>query len=326
MSAIRLSATSVREWLKCQTAWRLRNIAGLDPDRDEEALRIGGAWAKCHEAYEKKLAEDVDGIVPDEVLKFAGLIAANDTLDKLYNNIPPGTDAKVWEAEREMLRRSFTVYHDTYREQLQSISVEKRETFPLSNPLTDMPVPESQAVCVVKLDRLVQTPEGPAVFEMKSTSRDITPGSDYWQSLRLDVQVSFYAKYLQLLTGNLTPTIYDVWKRPLLRLKQNESVQEYADRVEEKLRAAPAESFQRHLIARTERDIETFDREMWNIFQQMKGVIAKDQYVSNTSQCISFMGKCPYHAICSRDGAERVVREQLVPIGFRKRDLTKVKA
>src|ERR1700676_3425160 len=140
MPQIRLSATSIRDYLTCSQKYRLRYIAGLDPDQDAEALRIGGAWAKMHEHGEE-------------------------ILNKLYTNIPPGYDADEWEAEREMIRRSFLVYRGTYREQLNVIETEGKHEFPLGNPIAGLPVPLKDAVCVVKLDKLIQIPAGiPAVF------------------------------------------------------------------------------------------------------------------------------------------------------------------
>lgn len=315
MSQIRLSASSIRDYLTCGQKYRLKYIAGLDPDVSVEALRIGGAWAKMHEYYEKSLAS--------HHMKNEAQAEACQLLDKIYNNIPPGYDAKEWEAEREMLRRSFIVYQEVYKDSdFNVIETEGKHEFPLIHPDTGMAIPERDAVCVVKLDKFVRDSAGtPCVLEMKSTTREITPGSDYWQSLRLDIQISFYARWAKLAEGEIGPTIYDVWRRPLLRLKKDEIVAEYADRVEEKLRANPAEHFQRHEIVRTDKDLEMFDRELWNVYQQMKETIRRDLWVSNTSQCISFMGKCPYHSICSREGAERTVREQLTPVGFKKREI-----
>jgi len=154
---------------------------------------------------------------------------------------------------------------------------------------------------------------------MKSTSRDIAPGSDYWQSLRLDIQVSFYAFWGIQTYGTINPTIYDVWRRPLLRLKKDETITEYADRVEAKLRENPQEHFQRHQIARTDADMEQFQLELWNCYQTMKAMIQRDGFYSNEQQCITITGSCPYKRVCFNEGADKVVREQLVPIGFKKR-------
>jgi hypothetical protein len=309
---IRLSPTSVRDFLTCPFKYALRYHANLEPDTDVEALRIGGAWHKCHETY-KLATADHDRGDPES--------AARATLDKLYCNIPPGTPAPLWEAEREMIWRSFVVYQDVYAgKELKSLAVEARHVFPLYNPHTGMPMPEKDVVCVVKVDEVVA---GPAVFEMKSTSREIAPGSDYWQSLRLDRQVSFYSFWANMVYGEISPTLFDVWRRPLLRLKKDESVLEYADRVEAKLRENPAEHFQRHEIARTDADLAQFELELWNIYQTIKAMQARDGWYGNESQCISFMGSCPYKNICFREGATRTIKEGLVPLGFRKKkDLT----
>jgi PD-(D/E)XK nuclease superfamily len=317
---LRLSPSSIRAFRTCPQKFRLSYLANLDSDRDEEALRIGGAWAKCHEHYKLALRNPISKTdALNEVLQL---------LDKLYINIPPNIDPKVWEAEREMIHRSFAVYQDVYaNSQLTSLAVEDRHVFPLFNPHTGLPIPESEAVCVIKVDEIVRDeppvdqPSNwrPYILEMKSTSRDIAPGSDYWQSLRLDIQVSFYNFWSRQMWEVNTPVIYDVWRKPLLRLKKDESVAEYADRVEAKLRENPPDHFQRHQIARTDKDMEQFQLELWNCYQAMKAMIQRDGFYSNESQCITITGSCPYKKICFNEGADKVVRENLVPLGFKKR-------
>ena len=95
---IRLSASSIRTWLTCQTKYRLSYVAGLDPDRDEEALRIGGAWAKMHEAYEKRYQAGTSDEFKQDVIDSLAIAAASASLNAMYNIIPPGTPANVWEA------------------------------------------------------------------------------------------------------------------------------------------------------------------------------------------------------------------------------------
>jgi len=55
------------------------------------------------------------------------------------------------------------------------------------------------------------------VVEHKTTSSDITQGSEYWQRLRLDTQVSTYITALKSVGYDVRGCIYDVVKKPLLR-------------------------------------------------------------------------------------------------------------
>lgn len=98
-----------------------------------------------------------------------------------------------------------------------TVGVEREFIAPLINPDTNAP---SRTYRIGgKMDALRLDADGNAwVMEHKTTSSDITPGSAYWQRLRLDAQISIYldaAPQLEELEGRpITGMVYDVIKRP----------------------------------------------------------------------------------------------------------------
>jgi len=69
-----------------------------------------------------------------------------------------------------------------------------------------------------KIDGLVEDERKEQwIVEHKTTSMDITDGSEYWQKLRMDAQVSTYFVGARSVGVHVSGCIYDVIKKPMLR-------------------------------------------------------------------------------------------------------------
>lgn len=68
-----------------------------------------------------------------------------------------------------------------------------------------------------KIDVVAQNRRGIWIVEHKTTSEDISQGSEYWLRLRLDAQVSTYFVGARALGHDVQGCIYDVIKKPALR-------------------------------------------------------------------------------------------------------------
>lgn len=68
-----------------------------------------------------------------------------------------------------------------------------------------------------KLDALIRNTETGEtwVLEHKTTKRDASPGSSYWEVLSIDAQISIYVDGATMLGHEIAGCIYDVLKRPL---------------------------------------------------------------------------------------------------------------
>lgn len=91
------------------------------------------------------------------------------------------------------------------------------------------------------------------LWELKTTSEDIDPGSDYWLKLRLDWQISLYCWAL-----GLNHVMYDVAKKPTIRQKKEESLEEYRNRCIEQLTSEPDRFFARKEVVRLDRELQQF--------------------------------------------------------------------
>lgn len=115
-------------------------------------------------------------------------------------------------------RCMMAVYHARHwaetTEELEVLAVECEFTAPLTNPDTGATSRTWQRAG--KFDALVRTRRGGTVLvvEHKTSSDDITPGSDYWTALTLDGQVSGYLEGARALGYEVAGCLYDVLGKP----------------------------------------------------------------------------------------------------------------
>lgn len=101
-------------------------------------------------------------------------------------------------------------------EHLEVLAVEAEFTAPLVNPESGAASRTWQMAG--KLDAIVRTADGHVLtVEHKTSSEDISQGSEYWRRLQLDHQVSDYFVGARALGFNPDGCLYDVIGKPMLR-------------------------------------------------------------------------------------------------------------
>ena len=157
------------------------------------------------------------------------------------------------------------------------------------------------------------------VIEHKTSSEDITPGSDYWRRLVLDSQVSTYDRAAKDLGHDPSGVLYDVLasdlpkpykatpeekrkytKAGVLYANQREE-DEPPDGYRQRVRAYIADNidivYQRATVARTEAD-EAEAREDLNAWAE--AIIRGGYAPKNPKACKTFGMECAYLPICTR--------------------------
>lgn len=181
----------------CARLHHLKYDLGYRPIWDGDDQRFGSIFHKGLEAWWKawELAED-------ERLD-AGLAAFADVSD-------PFERAKA----EEMLRGYHYMWKD---EPYEVVSVEQEFLGELRNPESGMPSRTWRLGG--KLDVLVRDTRDGLVrlMEHKTSSEDISAGSEYWRRLRMDGQVSVYYEGARLLGHEVAACVYDVCGKPGLR-------------------------------------------------------------------------------------------------------------
>lgn len=230
-----LSASAIAAYKACPTRFRLGYREGLRLDEDTESQRIGTNWHALHEVYWDAYnvagcAED--GLDPAECARER----AFNFLNEAYQEPPPTMTPFEFQVEREILLQSFFAYlwywqHDP----IDVVASEVAFRLPIHDPAIGLPLPTEEVVRVGKIDHVVEWQGMIGNVERKSTTRDITPGSDYWSRSTKDTQVSMYAlAFRDMLQAGQLPkavqeavervgrfgnTLYDVWRRPSIKPK-----------------------------------------------------------------------------------------------------------
>ena len=147
------------------------------------------------------------------------------------------------------------------------------------------------------------------IVEHKSTTQDISPGSQYWQErISCDPQVSTYARaYPEAYV------LYDVLRVPALRLleansrrKAAETPEEYVARCIVAMSEEPDKYFQRAHLVRLESERDAFERDVEMVTESMHA----GDHPRNPKACFSFGKKCDFFGVCwsgtPLDSLERV--------------------
>lgn len=132
------------------------------------------------------------------------------------------------------------------------------------------------------------------IVEHKTTSADIMQSGEYEYNLLWDEQILAYMS----LTGS-RKVHYTVCKKPTIRLKKDETEEEFHNRIlawydentEEKLRVFTVE--------RTDAEVEQFEKDFKAICHEMKLTAKNEKKIyRNTCNCSVWGRRCEYSSIC----------------------------
>lgn len=276
----------------CPRKHYLRYELGLRPAETSLALRVGTAFHAALEAEDK--GEDWHAAISQAV--------------------PDPYDLAL-------VVTMFVRYREFWMEHpLEVVATELPFELPLLNPETGRPTPNFKLAG--KLDRIVRLADGRlALMEYKTTSRDASPGSDYWVALQKDQQISIYVLAARALGYPVETVLYDVTRRPLMRPKKatpieqrkyrktdgglyagqretDETPEEFAERVSTSIAEAPELWFQRQEIARLDQDLEECQAELWQQQLSIRAMQRSGGWYRNPGACFDDF-TCDFLAVCS---------------------------
>jgi PD-(D/E)XK nuclease superfamily len=156
---------------------------------------------------------------------------------------------------------------------------------------------------VIKLDNLIRIRKKKILHELK-TSKYIT--KDYIQMIRTDVQTAayFYVHNLIYEKDKIEEVMYDVIRKPSIRLKKQESYPSYLERLADWYdrpgdeTVFHVERFTQPLISQ-----ESLLNTIGKVSEDMLRSKTKEDYYQDFDQCASYYGeKCPYFELCHEGG------------------------
>ena len=269
-----LTQSSLRTLGSCEEKYRLRYIEGLRSSAYKPALTIGSAF---HEGVEHQSA---------------------DVAEKCYRD----ARGSSWtEAEREGLERDVAIIRAMVGGALEKwvIWPEKSERemafeLPLRNPATG--AASTRHVFSGVFDGLWKDLGGrPVLLEMKTTGR---LDADYIRRLDLDPQISAYCHAASLLLGEpVREVAYRIVRKPSIRQRKSETVEEYADRVTADYLERPEFYFADEVVTRSEEELDRWWHEAWEIHRRVLRLENGEMSIRNTRSCLDF-GRCDYFDLC----------------------------
>ena len=280
----------------CPRRHYLRYEVGLTKEEQSFALRVGSAFHEAHNAKDED--RDIDAVIDAHL---------EDPYDKAIVAAMFDAHSRRWEGE-----------------DLEVVATELPFEIPLVNPRTGAATPIWRLAG--KIDRIVKLTDGRlALMERKTTSRDFSPGADYWVRLHLDQQLSIYVIAARESGYPVDTILYDVTRRPALRpLKatpeekrkykvggalyanqhaNDETPPEFAGRVAGEIFDKPNYYFARIEIARLEQDLEDCRSEVWMQQLTIRNAQRDGHWYRNPDSCYEPWA-CDYLPICQNRDLE----------------------
>jgi hypothetical protein len=293
-----ITNSEVRTFRRCPREWRLAYGLGYRSLHRAEPLRFGNLMHIGLEAW--WLADD--GMRLD-----AAIEAISPHAEDEYELVRAGVLLQGYDAR----------WHD---EPLAMIAVEREFRAPLLNPETG--APSRTFELAGKLDVIVRNLRDGLVYlvEHKTTSEDIGAGSQYWQRLQLDPQISTYFAGAKASGYDVAGCIYDVIGKPGLRpakatpsesrkyTKQgrlyanqrdtDETPDEFRQRLIEAVAAEPDRYYQRGTVVRLEAEERDAAFDMWQTARLIREADLAQRWPRNPDACSRFGRTCSFFGVC----------------------------
>ena len=144
------------------------------------------------------------------------------------------------------------------------------------------------------------------IVEHKTSSADISPGSDYWRRLRLDSQISMYYDGARALGYEPTGIVYDVLAKPNLRLgsatkkrAQAETLEEFRERFSATIAENPNAIYARSRLVRFDDELDEARRDVWATARQLDQAMRLGEHPRNPGACWKYGSMCEFFPVCS---------------------------
>lgn len=163
------------------------------------------------------------------------------------------------------------------------------------------------------------------VVEHKTTSEDIELGSQYWQMLTLNDQISTYLEGVKQIGFQPRGMVYDVIRKPgekpyevNTRRSVAEAPEEYGARILEKIGEDPNKYFRRGVIVRIGNEAHIAAQNAWLYSQQVIAFRKNENFPQNPGGCKAWNRLCEFWDVCAgNDRIDNTMR--FTPPGLREK-------
>ena len=135
---------------------------------------------------------------------------------------------------------------------------------------------------------------------------------NYIDKLMLDQQLTTYIYALQRQEQiKISGVIYRMLRKPSIRQRKNETIGQFIERLTQDYKDRPEFYFFEEQLYRSQEDLDEFEREIWDITQDLLKCRREGLWYRNTSRCKDW-GGCEYLPLCTQqpDAADLFVKRQ----------------
>ena len=123
--------------------------------------------------------------------------------------------------------------------------------------------------------------------------------NDYMQRLEVDFQVSTYMWAASQLYGvPVRKMVYRVVKKPTIRQKKTEDLEEYIERLREDYLQRPEHYFFDTVVERTDEQLDSWTKQAWATHERILQIRNGATAIRSTQSCLN-RGRCPYFDLCA---------------------------
>ena len=153
------------------------------------------------------------------------------------------------------------------------------------------------------LDMLAMHDDGKLWLWEHKTAASI--GGGYLEKLFSDSQITGYVAALRDMGVDIEGVVYDVALKPKLRLKKNETQDEFYERLAE-WHMRP-EAYHREEVYVSERQIEDWRLDVWAVTQDLLNCRRTGNWYRNTSRCFDYFRPCEYVSLCQNGASQTLI-------------------
>jgi hypothetical protein len=306
----RITTSRMKAFNACRRLHHYQYVLGYRPLVDRESAEFGSIFHKGLEAWWLAWAQGRELLALEEAL------AAIAKAARTASFFDEATAVKA-----DLLMTGYHMRWAPTMGEYEVIAVEREFAAPLPTPTG---AKRARGLRVAgKLDVLVRRRSDGTIWivEHKTTTADLTPGSTYWQRLRMDTQVSVYFEGTRILGYEPVGCLYDVVSKPQQRpLKatpedkrkfkkdgtlyanqrlQDESMEAFRARMMEEISGAPEVFFQRSEVVRLEAELEESRRDTYETALMIRETGKADRAPRNPDSCFLWGRPCSYYDVCT---------------------------
>ena len=156
-----------------------------------------------------------------------------------------------------------------------------------------------------KIDALLKINGQTVLMDHKTTSESIED-EGYWSHLRIDGQASHYLILLLQNGASIDSILWDVLKKPTIRQKQTESLNDFSKRlIEDCINVRPDYYFGRRIVPQLSDIVLAYAEDLPKIAKQMRA--AMDGWSvppKSTGSCFMYNKRCKFLPLCTGEDQE----------------------